>query len=566
MRRSFAVLAASSLFAFALPPLACSSSPATGGGGSGAGTGASGGGGSPADAGPDAPPVPSICTELGVAPRAFSQGPYGIHRREIADDFTLDLVGEEPFVMSERWNGCESYVFVPDSLVVSTLDKTSIWEQGVDKLIKQPAKNVHYFFVSRASSDDAANTSTSAMRARIDASLGKLAQADADHWRPRLHVVQKRSVTIGGWLGEVLKGHGRVGFTIDRRQRIRGMGYLADVALFDPALDQAGEWPWKSNLAYAAHEARFFNWEEAAETKLDNDGATVVTLWQGEVLAEFEEIDVVLPSAAEMANFDTLQIEVWMACPDQDEVEFAQGNCGDWDYIASLGVRDPAMNNVEIARFITSYHRESHWIVDASPMLVHLKDGGTQHFRWDFAPSWNTQPTSTYFTLRFSNQSKGYKPAEATFLWSGGPFTSMYDTLHAPMNVPIPADATRVELWSILTGHGADTGQCAEFCNHQHEITVNGKAYLREHKEAGTQSKCVAHTDQGMTPNQPGTWWFGRGGWCPGQQVDPWVVDVTADVTPGMDASLSYRGLYKSMTPPDNAGNIDLTSYLVVYK
>ena len=59
---------------------------------------------------------------------------------------------------------------------------------------------------------------------------------------------------------------------------------------------------------------------------------------------------------------------------------------------------------------------------------------------------------------------------------------------------------------------------------------------------------------------------FGRGGWCPGQQVDPWAVDVTADVTPGQTATIEYQGLYKNLPPPDSAGNIDMVSYLVVYK
>jgi hypothetical protein len=111
-----------------------------------------------------------------------------------------------------------------------------------------------------------------------------------------------------------------------------------------------------------------------------------------------------------------------------------------------------------------------------------------------------------------------------------------------------------------------NTFNCAEFCNHRHQFTVNGKTYLKEHKEAGSDDKCVAQVDEGMTPNQGGTWWFGRGGWCPGQKVEPWVVDVTADVMPGQDAALEYKGLFGSNNPPDNAGNIVMNSYLVVYE
>jgi hypothetical protein len=264
-----------------------------------------------------------------------------------------------------------------------------------------------------------------------------------------------------------------------------------------------------------------------------------------------------------MAGFDTLEVEVTQRCPNAEVPEL--GNCGAWDYLASLAVTTPT-GNVELARAITSYHRESHWVIDASPLLPLLAAGGMQHFRWDFAPSWNVQPTATSLSLRFSNRGQAAAPAEATFLWSGGAFNATYNDAHLPVDVPIPADAVRVELVAIVTGHGAATSQCAEFCNHQHEITVNGVAHLKEFPLAATDDGCIAQVADGMTPNQGGTWWFGRGGWCPGQQVDPWIVDVTADVTPGTTATVSYRGLLGGVNPPDNAGDIVLSSWLVVYR
>lgn len=81
---------------------------------------------------------------------------------------------------------------------------------------------------------------------------------------------------------------------------------------------------------------------------------------------------------------------------------------------------------------------------------------------------------------------------------------------------------------------------------------------------AQTNEGCIGEVENGMTPNQGGTWWFGRGGWCPGEQVKPWVVDLTELAPPGTTADLSYMGTFKNMTPPDNSGNIDLTTYLVI--
>jgi peptide-N-glycosidase F-like protein len=502
----------------------------------------------------------AVCAELDLPVLPFAGGPFGTHRGELADDFEVALVDGSTFRLSERWSGCETYLFVPDSLPVSQLDLTSIWDKDdLDDLVAASPLNTHYFFVSRQTMPEAADAATQAMQGRIDALLGTLEPTAAEHWRTHLHVIAGPATS---WLGGVISGHGRIGFGIDRSQRIRGIGYLSDVERYDAQLQQQGAWPWESNLAYVANEARYFNAQH--DRLADRTGGTVVTLWDGEILEEFAETTVALPPPEEMTTFDTLEVEVEMQCPDPELPE--PGNCGPWDYLANLYVKDAMNADVEIARFITSYHRETHWIVDVTPMLAHLLSGGMQTFRWSFAPAWNTQPTATRLRLHLSNRGKGYAPAELTFLFAGGAFGSTYNDAYLPIDVPVPADAQRVELWSLITGHGGETNNCAEFCNHQHELTVNGHSYLKEHPEAATNDGCIAELEHGMVPNQPGTWWFGRGGWCPGQQVDPWVVDVTADVTPGQTAQITYQGMYAGGTPPDGSGNIVMTSYLVVYR
>ncbi|MEZ4307418.1 MAG: peptide-N-glycosidase F-related protein [Polyangiaceae bacterium] len=567
--RTAAALTATAL-TFLLAPLAgCGDSTATTGGTGGtpttttttdSGMGGTGGAGGTTTT----PTGPSYCEVASLPVRPWADGPYGTHRGDLADDFTVDLATGETWTFKDRYSGCESYVFLPDTLRVSDLDKTSIWTKDLLALIKASPKNAHYFFISRASTDEAAAASTAAMQAYVDETVAGLAEPDLQHWKDHLHVVSKRAQLLGNWLSDMLSGIGRGGFAIDRLQQIRGVGNLADVKRFKQALNDAGYWPWEQNLAYAAHEVRYFEQAFAREEKLAAEDVTVVPFYDGEVLAEFDEKEIDLPSEADMAKFDTLEVDITSMCPDPDKIEF--GNCGAWDYLAYLFVKDDDGNNVELARFITSYHRETRWIVDASAMLVHLQKGGKRTFRWEFAPPWNTQPTATKLSLRFSNRNKGYRPVEATYLWGGGAFNAAYNDAHLPVDVPIPADAKHVELFTIITGHGAETGQCAEFCNHQHLFTVNGTEHKKEHKEAGTSNKCIDHIENGMVPNQGGTWWFGRGGWCPGEQVDPWIVDVTSEVTPGEMATITYEGQYKNLTPPDNAGNIAMTSYLVVYK
>jgi hypothetical protein len=44
------------------------------------------------------------------------------------------------------------------------------------------------------------------------------------------------------------------------------------------------------------------------------------------------------------------------------------------------------------------------------------------------------------------------------------------------------------------------------------------------------------------------------------------VADVTADVTPGQKATISYKAMLDGKEPPDGAGNIVMSSWLVVYQ
>jgi len=471
----------------------------------------------------------------------------------------------------DEWTGCESYVFLTDEKQVSALDSNSLWESldDLSELVSTSPENVHYFFVA-SRSEITASDDVVAMQSRVNSVLAALDEDDESWWSDRLHVVAEHRNEINGWVEEVLDGNGGDGFVIDRLQQIYLLGNFADVSRYDAALANAEQWPWEGNLAYAAHEARASNHRsDRAESQAAESNVTTVSPWAGEVLQGTVETDVVLPDATTMAGFDTFEIDLTMDCPEPEQGE--SGNCGAWDYLTQLYLLaagesgDDDDDWIEIARFITTYHREGRYLVDATGMLALMKDGGTQRLRFVLSPSWNQQAYRCQMDFRFSNRGKGYAPTEAHWLWGGASFNSNYND-RASVQVPVPATATRVELWAIISGHGMDAGNCAEFCDHHHEFTVNGATFTQEHPEAADQEGCVDQIENGMTPNQGGTWWYGRGGWCPGQQVDPFVMDVTSSVSAGGLATVSYQGLLNGSTPPDNSGNIQLSSHLVVFE
>jgi hypothetical protein len=534
-----------------------------------------------------APDVRTTCDD-GLAVRAFASGPYGVHRGDVSDDFSVPLTDGTTWSLKAAYDGCESYVFVPD-VAISDTNVNSIWTKPKDlaTLVNKSAKNVHYFFLS-TKTNGLADTNIANQDAAIQTLLGGLSADQQAVWSTHLHVVQSRVQDLGNWMSTAVPKYLQLGFAIDRTQQIRGLGTLADVTR------QNSTW-FDNNLAYASYEGDYMNATATRAAALAAENAKVVTLFgagishvnadggtdNGAVMAQFVEADAQLPSAQEMAGYDTLEIEVTQLCPDPNTNEF-NNNCGAWDYLASLWVAPINVTNdagadagpppnIEVARFITAYHREAHWVVDATPMLAEFASGGTRHFRWDFAPPWNVQPAITNVSMRLSNQKKTYAPAQKTFLYAGGTFDDQYNVGRTPTQVQIPASAKHVELWAIITGHGGDPiTNCSEFCNHEHHFTVGSSTYTKDFPMAQTQTGCVADTANMMTPNQGGTWWYGRGGWCPGAPVVPWVTDVTKDAPAGQTVTVSYQGTLGGQTPPaadaGGTGNIDMVSYLVVYE
>ena len=118
-----------------------------------------------------------------------------------------------------------------------------------------------------------------------------------------------------------------------------------------------------------------------------------------------------------------------------------------------------------------------------------------------------------------------------------------------------------------MPGHGADQHNCAEFCVTKHVFMVNKANHTRVFTNAGTPFGCALRTPLGVVPNEHGTWLYGRNGWCDGQQVDPWRIDITNEVDLTGENTVLYQGYYNDGPPDPGAkpGEITMFSYLVYY-
>jgi hypothetical protein len=160
-------------------------------------------------------------------------------------------------------------------------------------------------------------------------------------------------------------------------------------------------------------------------------------------------------------------------------------------------------------------------------------------------------------------------PSKVLKLYEGGKFDKHYNKKYKDVRFIPPKGTKKVELVAIITGHGKDNNGCAEFCVTSHHFTVNDISQnVKVFKNAATAMGCAERVDRGVEPNEHGTWLYGRDGWCPGQDVVPWVKDITNQVDLKRENTMKYFGYFNGTdpNPRHSPGNIDMSSYLVFYK
>lgn len=494
----------------------------------------------------------------------FNPGPYGTSVKDIAGPFVIPTTSGD-WDFQKEWTGTDSYVFnffSPNSLVYPNGADYSadLYKQSLSSLLSKSPPNVHYFFMPLRGGDPD-------WPAARDKWVAQLEQIGGD-WATRVHFSDTGALDLQNWIGMMMqyryktslpyKQYDVFGFAIDRFQRIREIGMLG-------TLVQNGIQP---KLSFLAYEPTYYEFEWAREQALAAaPQPTIVELMKQKTVYDRQDIDAMLPDPQ---AFDSLEVDLTMDCDHHRD-----GECGAWDYLSHLWVctpsnadgGDPYTCDTEIARWITSYWRETRWVTDISQMLPLLKAGAV-HLRWYASGQWDPRKTNytVSLSLRYFSKNKGMRPVSAIPLWTGGAWNASYDANHPNKQVMISNGAKKVELYALLTGHGASTDNCAEFCNHEHHFFVNGNDHLRSFPGAQTLLGCADQVKIGAVPNQHGTWYFGRGGWCPGLDVAPWIVDVTKEVKVGQNNDLAYTTTYGGQPVSVDRGNIVLSSYLVTWQ
>jgi len=522
------------------------------------------------DSGVDSGPDPSnVCEELGLPKISFVETASDKSLNAIAADFTIPTT-DGNWNLKKNWSGCESYVFMQDAprQVESSKFGYELWSDKTSKdwndFFSRTPQNVHYFFMSDNSKADDVKTSITKLKEYIDVALAKLPPKDQNWWVDHLHYVNVTSTKINGWVGDIMKSPAW-GFAIDRFQKIRYIGSYSDPNRYNSSVS---DWPFGHNPSMIVNEPIYYNYEATREQEMICENDTVLTIFEDDNATEDDQYATVdFPDASTMAGFDTMMIDLTLGCIGNGEL----GDCPAWDYLVYLFLCDDKMKdscNLEIGRWITTYHREGRWVHDVSALLPYFADGGTKYLRWN-----SSNDYELHMDIRLSNRGKTEKPTQIYPLFAGQhKLDATYNDNWDEITVNIPADAVKVELATVITGHGmAQPDNCAEFCNTDHHFYVNGTNNDNTLDFPITDTDpnfgCMNQVGEGTVPNQFGTWWFGRGGWCPGKQVPVVMTDITAQVTKGADNTFDYKGFHNgAVYNGDNWNHIRLSSWLVISK
>ncbi|MFK7991190.1 MAG: peptide-N-glycosidase F-related protein [Sandaracinaceae bacterium] len=501
----------------------------------------------PADAGPDRG---ALCDALSLPRRAFDASATGTGFEETVGDFTVATLDGD-WTLSEQWSGCESYVFV--------LHTPSEYGEGLftsvpDAIFTEGPKNVHYFFGTWDS--EGAEMRAEAYREYVEEGfdIQGLSADDLVHWRAHVHYLTEPMGDVDGGLAGFLAGAGRFqnAFAITPQQRLDPVGSLMAVGAggFRPLMEMARFF------------APYYDYVAALDERIAASDATVVSILEDETLtARTVDREVTLPS---LSGFDTLEVDVELTCL------LSPGDCSEWDRIAHLFVcvDSECAERRELVRWITPYSRPGRrrWLMDATPLMGLLEGGGAQTFRVVFGPDWEEATERVVsVSLRLRDQARGEVPLGAELAFTGGTFNAEYNDGRAPFVVTRPAGATRAELVTIVSGHGQEASNCAEWCDHEHAFTAaGGTAHtVRFPGQAGQPNGCAARTGEGVVPGQWGNWAPLRAGWCPGLPVAPVRHDITADLPEGVATEITYEASFAGGVPP--GGTISLSTYVVFY-
>ena len=488
----------------------------------------------------------------------------------------LDIISLVNFILNPQpngwdfeteWTGSDSYIFIQYDPNIT--NSTALWLSNTkETLLNNSPMNVHYFFISNRTMYE---SDVEFIKTDFDEIISNMSSDLQMHWNSHLHFIDQKTTDLNNWLTTALAGKSTI--AIDQSQKLRQIGYLGNPATFSGTY-----------ISYLAHEAVYFDYEYNTFNEDENtydeivvfDGDHYTGGWAASISNTIE-----IPTEFSSLAYNQMKVELLRGCPNAN-MEYDDAGCDDYDRIARLFLCDLDGSNCnEITRWITPFDRQPHSLTDITPFLATFRENGGQQKILKFQESgWPNSLLTLKIRLYYGPNNNGVQ-REIQPLWNGTvQFNPEYSNNRPPQVFSVPSNATKVEFVSYLTGHGwgsAGCFNCCEFCNSRHIFSVNGGVYdfSKDHPNATNNNHCmdIETIAQGVIPNQYGTWGYGRAGWCPGQDVAPYVVDITDYVIAGEENVIDYEACRVSgnscVAPPSCQGDgycpeIAFSSYIII--
>lgn len=225
--------------------------------------------------------------------------------------------------------------------------------------------------------------------------------------------------------------------------------------------------------------------------------------------------------------YEQVLLHISLECP--------SSGCDPWDQPANISITKDG-EEFEIARYITPYGKAcGPWTVDITDFKSLL--GGATDFK-SFIQVFGPSGWLVNVDMELVEANNGIEYTKLDKLWNnqyivyGDPAVSS----NLPVaQIPVASNTQKSHMRMTLSGHGqGNTDNAAEFSNKTHEIVANNFT-------VATHNLWKADCAVNSCANQFGNWEFNRAGWCPGQEVIPFIYNTTEHFNPNGMAFLDYK-------------------------
>ena len=549
------------------------------------------------DTAPDDPDTTLAETDIGPAlcppaagghQTAFDRRPEPARPGALAADFDVETLAGR-FHLAERWDGCSSVVvFVHFPGLTDNL-----WRSDTSLLFTEGHDHVDYLFVSDHTDPEQRVADLLVAERSIEAALKTVVRDEPtrQRWRTQIHYVTGRARELEGGLGDYIRSEIAFGQTEDSQVDLgdRGVvGLPAPIVFgidreqrFDPGDSLAPAVGLDETLSMAAFLPRFYAFRATTAQARRAETTNRFALYDAVTTSRVLDVDWLPPEGLMIERLDFRdnpseappRVEATRAYLDL-EVTCDERNpfaCSEWDRIANvfLCTTSDCGETLELARWITPYWRRGlqRYRLELSHLLPLIDTA--KRLRIVLGPDWE-RPTPWHIraSIHLAHDPDHIPPRGVIPLFGSAAFD---DTYPRNLTITVPAEATRVEVHALISGHGQTASDnCAEWCDHRHVIAIDGAPAadfshgVQSGPAIGEPRGCAQQADRGVIPGQWGNWAQQRAYWCPGLPVDWQVVDLGSALSHGQDHLFELTGTLGESTPP-RGGDIAFTSYLVWY-